>query len=288
MVTPLAAVWRAVQQRKMPIAMQKFSHNLIDAVFPARCWQCEQMYLRERGGLAASESGMDAVQTYGSLFADYLCPQCAKLYTPIRSPLCSKCGRPFGTRHGVDHKCPDCEMHPFGFDEARAAGMFDRTLKTIIHQYKYHGRAELVRPMGKMLWTALHHFYDAEAFDLILPVPLHWFRKYRRGFNQAALLVRQLARLADDQGVRFKSEKVPEKILIRRHHTVSQTGLGKQQRIENLKNAFAVRNKSAVAGRNILIIDDVLTTGTTTDACARTLKTAGASSVKVLTVARAV
>lgn len=246
------------------------------------------MYFRDRRGLTEKDRERAAVQTYGSLMADYLCPQCAKLYTPIRSPLCRKCGRPFATRHGVDHTCPDCELHPFGFDEARAAGLFDQTLKTIIHQYKYHGRTELARPMGQMLLAALHLFYDVKAFDLILPVPLHWFRKYRRGFNQAAVLVRQLAWLADDQCINLKPNMVSEKVLIRRRYTVSQTGLGKQQRIENLKNAFVVRNKSAVIGRHILIIDDVLTTGATTDACARTLKTAGALSVKVLTVARAI
>ena len=102
------------------------------------------------------------------------------------------------------------------------------------------------------------------------------------------MLVRQLSQLANDQGVIFKSTMFSEKVLIRRRHTVSQTGLGKQQRIENLKNAFVVRKKSAVIGQHILIIDDVMTTGATTDACARTLKSAGASSVKVLTVARAV
>ena len=179
-------------------------------------------------------------------------------------------------------------MHPYGFDEARAAGLFDQTLKTIIHQYKYQGRTELVRPLGHMLWAALHRFYELKAFDIIVPVPLHWFRRCRRGFNQAALLVRQWSRLADEQGGFFNSAMISEKVLIRRRHTLSQTGLGKQRRIENLKNAFVVRNRSAVLNQRILLIDDVLTTGATTDACAKTLKRAGAASVKVLTVARAV
>lgn len=288
MVTPLAAVWRTIQQRKIPTSMQKFSHACIDAAFPSRCWQCEQMYFRDRREPAVKDRGVAAVQTCDSLMANYLCPQCAKLLTPIRSPFCHKCGRPFATRHGVDHKCPDCEMHPFDFDEARAAALYDQTIKTIIHHYKYHGRTELARPMGQLLWTALQFFYDVKALDIIMSVPLHWFRRYRRGFNQAALLVRQLARLADHQGVNFKSNMFSDKVLIRRRPTVSQTGLGKRQRVKNLKSAFMVPKKRAVVGRHILIIDDVLTTGATADACAKTLKNAGASSVRVLTVARAV
>jgi ComF family protein len=267
--------------------MRKYSQSCIDAVFPTRCWQCEQMYLRNRGRPTATENGRDEVQAYGKLMADYLCPQCAKLYAPVRSPLCLKCGRPYATRHGVDHKCPDCLKHSFGFDEARAVGLFDQSLKTIIHQYKYQGRTELVRPLGHMLWAALHRFYDLKAFDIIVPVPLHWFRQYRRGFNQATLLVRQWARLADEQGISFNSAMISEKVLIRRRHTLSQTGLGKQRRIENLKNAFVVRNRKAVIDQHILLIDDVMTTGATTNACAITLKRTGASSVKVLTVARA-
>lgn len=287
-VAPLAAVWRSVKQRIISTSMQNFSQTCIDAVFPTRCWQCEQMFFRDSRGSTIIEGGRDEVQSYGALMADYLCPQCAKLYAPICSPLCRKCGRPYVTRHGVDHKCPDCLMHPVGFDAARAAGLFDQTLKTIIHQYKYQGRTELVRPLGQLLWAALHRFYDLKDFDIIVPVPLYWFRQYRRGFNQAALLARQWIRLADEQGRAFNPAMISEKVLIRRRHTLSQTGLGKQRRIENLKNAFAVRNRSAVFGQRILLIDDVLTTGSTTDACARTLKSAGASSVKVLTVARAV
>lgn len=287
-VMPLAAVWRTVQRKTIPARMRKLSHICIDAVFPTRCRACEEMYFPDDHGAKTRSSARGGLYAYGAVMANYLCPHCAKRYTPIRSPLCRKCGKPYATLHGVDHECPDCLQHPFGFDEARAAGLFDQTLKTIIHQYKYQGRTELVRPLGSLLWAALQRFYDLNAFDFIVPVPLHWFRQYRRGFNQAALLVRQWITLSEAQGIPFSSTMISDNVLIRRRHTLPQTGLGKHRRIENLKNAFKVRDTNAVIGQRILLIDDVLTTGTTTDACARTLKRAGAVSVKVLTVARAV
>lgn len=268
--------------------MRRFLTICTDAVFPTRCWQCERMYFRQNREPTETDGERGAYQAFGALMADYLCPQCTAFFEPIQSPLCPRCGRPFTTRHGVDHLCPDCRNNTSGFDAARASGVFDHALKTIIHHYKYQGRTELVHPMGRLLWETLHRFFDLNAFDLVLPVPLYWFRQYRRGFNQASLLVRQWKKLADAQGAVFNPSMLSENVLIRRRHTASQTGLGRQHRCANLKDAFAVRSRKDVQGKRILLVDDVLTTGATADACATALKSAGAVSVKVLTLARTV
>jgi ComF family protein len=110
----------------------------------------------------------------------------------------------------------------------------------------------------------------------------------RRGFNQAALLVHQWKKLADLQGIAFDPNMICENRLYRCRHTASQTGLGKGRRAANLKNAFKVRNRQGMHDKCILLVDDVLTTGATVDACAKVLKGAGAGRIKVLTLARAV
>lgn len=220
--------------------------------------------------------------------ADYLCMDCLAQYAPVQSPLCVTCGRPFRSRHGVDHVCPHCREHAYGFDSARAAGFYNEILKTLIRLYKYQGRTELALPLGALLWDAWHGFYDAASFDGIIPVPLHWFRQYRRGFNQAALMVRQWVKLAAEQHARFDPGIIMERALLRCRHTASQTGLDKGRRSANVKGAFLVRDGNAIRGMRILLVDDVMTTGATADACAKALKQAGAASVQVLTLARAV
>lgn len=260
----------------------------LDAAFPKRCWHCDAQYLQP-GWYGRHIGGADdKAPPFGDIMAEYLCPPCRQLYESVESPLCFQCGLPFVSHFSVDHLCDDCRRHPFDFSAARAAGLYNQMLKTIIHIYKYHGRSELARPLGRLLWDAFHRFYDVEAFDLIIPVPLHWFRRMRRGFNQAALLVRQWKKLADLQGVAFNPDMICENRLIRYRYTAPQTGLGKRRRAANLKNAFKVKNRQDVHDKCILLVDDVITTGATVEACAKALKRAGAGDIKVLTLARAV
>jgi ComF family protein len=258
----------------------------IDAAFPLRCWQCERLYHQEDTEQNGAAQG--GGRRPGQLMAEYLCPECAGRFEPIESPLCSKCGRPFGTEHGVDHECPDCLERPFGFAAARAAALYLPPLKTLVHHYKYQGRTQLAYPFGQLLWNALKRFYDLNTLDLIIPVPLHWFRRYRRGFNQAALLLRHWHELARKQGLDLNREMVSTKILVRRKHTLAQAGLGKQERRANLKGAFTVPQPKAVEGKRILLVDDVLTTGATVAECTKALRDSGAASVNVLALARAV
>ena len=258
----------------------------IDATFPLRCWHCESLYRPQAVDLHLAVD--EGTISFGKLMASYLCQSCIAGYAPLQHPMCPRCGRPFRTDHAVDHTCPDCHGREMFFEASRAAGDFEEPLKTLIHQYKYQGRTELARPFGQLLWDALMRFYDPWTFDAVIPVPLHWYRRYRRGFNQAALLLREWERLAADAGLHWNRHWVLHHVLARRRRTAAQTGLGKEERAANLKGAFIVRCADAVEGKRLLLIDDVLTTGATVAECARALMNAGASVVSVLTLARAV
>ena len=257
----------------------------VNAAFPLRCWQCDSFYLLR--GTEGYMTGDDEVCLFGRLMETYLCPSCADGYAPVGQPLCLICGRPFPTDHGEDHTCPDCLDLSMVFEEARAAGAYDQPLKTL-HLFKYRGRVELARPLGRLLWGAFMRFYTPHGFDLIVPMPLHWFRRLRRGFNQAALLVGDWHKYAAESDIVWNRRSVVHHIVLRRRRTAAQTGLGRRERAANLKDAFIVPHTQDVRGKRILLVDDVMTTGATAVECTKALISAGAASVKVLTLARAV
>jgi len=162
-----------------------------------------------------------------------------------------------------------CIKGEHAFDFARSALLFTSTLREIIHHLKYSDRVSLAKPLGNILKACL----EREPFsgDLIIPVPLHRSRQRQRGFNQAELIAAGLGR------------PMSTRVLRRRKNTPSQTGLTRNERKRNLAAAFEV---SAKVNGNVIVVDDVYTTGSTMDEIARTLKRAGAGRVEVLTVAR--
>jgi ComF family protein len=165
-----------------------------------------------------------------------------------------------------------CRNGRRGFDEAFCYGAYQGTLRKLIHLLKYSGMRRLAQPLSALLADALPR---DRQFDLVTAVPLHWRRRWQRGFNQSELL--GLA-IAHTRGIPAK------KVLRRGSATRSQAGLSNAQRRENVAGAFRARCK--VAGLRILLVDDVMTTGATAGACARALKKAGARSVSLLTLAR--
>jgi len=165
-----------------------------------------------------------------------------------------------------------CRNGRRGYDEAFCYGAYEGTLRKLIHLFKYSGMRRLARPLGALLADALPR---DRQFDLVTPVPLHWRRRWQRGFNQSELLGKAIAR----------ARRIPAKNLLRRASaTRAQAGLSNAQRRENVVGAFRARGR--VNGLRILLIDDVMTTGATAGACARALKKAGAKSVAVLALAR--
>jgi ComF family protein len=219
--------------------------------------------------------------------APLACPSCRKRFVPVDSPLCTVCGEPFKSREGADHHCQRCLEAERHYDSARACGIYDETLRALIHWFKYKDSPQLARPLGHLLAWGFRRHYAAERIDLVIPVPLHRRRFRRRGFNQAYLLARQgLGRQASGSKERLAGP-VARSLLVRTRRTLPQTGLDRTQRAQNLRRAFALVRPQAVEGRNILIVDDVFTTGATVNECARVLKRAGAGRVDVLTLARA-
>ena len=206
-----------------------------------------------------------------------MCPACVASPDPLAAEyFCVQCKTPFQNRYPLDEqgRCALCRAGLRGFDAAYCFGSYEGVLRELIHLFKYSGMRPLARPLGDMLARGLPREL---SFDLIVPVPLHWYRRWRRGFNQSALLGREIAR----------RWHIPVKSALgRRRATRIQAGLSNTRRRANVRGAFRLRRGYSVKGLRILLIDDVMTTGATAAACASALKAAGARSVTLLTLAR--
>jgi len=171
-------------------------------------------------------------------------------------------------------------LAPPPFSGARAYGYYSAELRLLVHRFKFSGRRDLVALFSPLMLAAFADWYSRADFDLVVAVPLHPGRRRERGFNQAALLARTLAR---DLGL-----PISETALGRTRSTQAQSGLSDAQRRLNVRGAFAVRNRTAVQEKHLLLVDDVMTTGATVASASRALLEAGALRVSVLTLARVV
>lgn len=171
--------------------------------------------------------------------------------------------------------CGICRRGASGFDAAYSYGSHENELRELIHIFKYGGVQTLARPLGKFLSIALPR---DQSFQVIVPLPMHWRKRWQRGFNQAELLAAEISRRI----------AVPvQNAVIRVHQKGAQAGLTNAKRRENVTGAFRAKRRHGLAGKRVLLIDDVLTTGATASACAKVLKRAGAAHVTLLTVSRA-
>jgi ComF family protein len=264
-------------------------NSILDTIFPPKCLVCSRLF--EPAGRKPS---INAVTGFTDTFAQshrlltaYCCPDCIRAFMAISSPICSCCGIMFESRQGQDHLCGDCITRPKEFRIARAAVAYDPQLMAVVHRFKYAGKTQLAAPLGGLLRDAYMRFWNREEVDLILPVPLHALKFQKRGFNQSYLLIRRWKSNFAPRAGEVGDPSVVTDALIRSSATVSQTGLGRQQRLKNIKGAFTVKKPEKVIAKKILLVDDVYTTGATVNECARVLLKAGAEQVDVLTVARA-
>jgi ComF family protein len=222
-------------------------------------------------------SALPAASRWGS---DGLCPACWSKLSFIAPPYCERLGIPFAYDPGPGVLSMEAIADPPAYYRARAAVRFDDVARTLVHALKYGDRLDLAPMMGRWMATAGRSL-TAEA-DAIIPVPLHWRRYWARRFNQSALLAEAIA----------KASQVPLVLgaLRRVKATPQQVGLSQSARALNVQGAFRVSpsGKAAVAGRRLILVDDVITTGATVDASARALLRAGAAEVNVLTFARVV
>lgn len=216
----------------------------------------------------------------------FLCPNCTSGFLPVESPQCSRCGMVFKSRQGEDHVCGECLDSPKRFRIARSTGVYKYTLMAVIHCFKYKGKIQLARPLGTLLFTAFINFWDKMSIDLIVPVPLHVKKLRIRGFNPSFLLVKDWVRILELSSGRLPDIQVDINVLARKKWTEPQTGLGRKERLVNIKNAFNISDGSKITGKKILLVDDVYTTGATVNECAKVLLKGGAGHVDVLTLAR--
>jgi ComF family protein len=207
-----------------------------------------------------------------------VCGRCLEAPQPLNAEyFCRSCRTPFATPYplGEDGRCGLCRAGLNQFDSTYAYSSYDGAMRELIHLFKYDRVRPLATVLGGFLSAALPR---EERFDMLVPMPLHWVRRWRRGFNQSHLLARDLARRT---GIPVANA------LRRRRSTASQASLSRAARRRNVRGAFELRRGVDVRGLRVLLLDDVLTTGATANACAAVLKRAGASSVAVLTLARA-
>jgi ComF family protein len=202
------------------------------------------------------------------------CGDCRADILPLPQARCSRCALPFPTQEGSCHLCGDCSRKLPLFAQVTAAGLYAGSLKTALQRFKYAGMIDLDRPLARLLLECLPPALDAE---IIVPVPLHVSRLRRRGYNQSLLLAKELAH-------KLLLPLRPE-ILERIVDSHTQQGLSARQRALNLNGAFVAKRR--LDGRHILLIDDVMTTGTTLTSCTQALLDAGAAQVSVAVVARA-
>lgn len=208
----------------------------------------------------------------------HICPTCLEALTPVTSPCCPLCGVPFHA-NGTDHLCGNCILHPPHFDTAHAPYLYEGALRDLIHSFKYDHRMQRRQVLTLLMLTGTAPLLRCQSPDLIVPIPLHVSRLRERGFNQAALLGAQAARLL--------ALPIALTALARVRSTVPQIELAAHERQVNVKDAFAVTQPVLIHGKNILLVDDVITTGSTMNECARILKKAGAAQVTALAIARA-
>jgi len=216
-----------------------------------------------------------------------VCQECRDSIQPIEGNLCSVCGERNRTFFGRDDgaepvPCGLCRRAAPAYSRAVAFGPFEDALREVIHLLKYDRVLPAAGFLGGKLSVAMTQLAVPEEGWLVAPVPLHAAKLHQRGFNQAELVARAaLKRLPDAVGFELSTS-----CLARQRETVPQAGLTRHQRRENIRGAFMVRRPEIVRGREILLVDDVFTTGTTISECARVLRRAGAAGVCAVTVAR--
>jgi len=209
-----------------------------------------------------------------------VCASCWSKLSFIAKPYCPRLGIPFVYDPGPELLSMEAIASPPAYDRARAAVRYDDVARTLVHALKYQDRTDLAPIMGR--WMARAGAELLQDADMLIPVPLHWRRGFGRRYNQSGLLARAIAQ---QSGVALQGE-----VLGRVRATEQQVGLSRAQRASNVQGAFQVSTgrQAEIAGRRVVLVDDVLTSGATVDSCARALLRAKAAHVDVLVFARVV
>jgi len=230
----------------------------VDAILPPTCLAC-RVPVGEGGGL---------------------CPRCWAGAGFIERPFCERLGTPFPSDYGGALMSPAALADPPAYGRARAVARYGDVVRDLVHLLKYGDRLDLVQTLGR--WMARAGGELLVDADLLVPVPLHWTRLWQRRFNQSSALARAISKLSGVPAV--------DHVLARARATPPQFGLPRKDRAKNVQSAFEVPKaaRGEIKGRKLVLVDDVLTTGATVDACTKALLRAGAARVDVLVLARVV
>ena len=240
--------------------------QLTHIIFPPRCAICGDF--QWQGPFDPGDS------------PDPICHDCTSDFSSIDAPFCTICGMPFSSEQVENHPCEDCLRTKPHFQASYAPYRYEGPVLEAVHRLKYGQKTFVADAVGPLLAEFVKTRFPLPEPFLTMPVPLHPKRLRERGFNQSLLLARQIA-AASNQELDFFS-------LIRPKYTTPQTTLSKKERQKNVQNAFRLKTPDAVRKKNILLVDDVATTGNTLNECARVLKSGGAEAVFCVTLAKAV
>lgn len=240
--------------------------NLLNMVFPPTCLLCGEFLWQEY----AQADGIPLS----------ICRTCFSEFRKISSPICPVCGRGFVSTTGQeDHLCEDCLRELPFYEASGAPYAYEGRMAQAISLFKYGQRSVAADSLGPLLATFARTWFEQPSEELlVMPIPLHPKRLRERGFNQSLLLARHVSRFLET-GLDFRS-------LRRIKYTTPQTGLRGKERRKNVRGAFGIWKGRSLKGGRVLLIDDVNTTGSTLNECARVLKRAGCDKVFCLTLAR--
>jgi len=224
--------------------------GFLDLVYPRLCLACDRPVVEHPGTV---------------------CTPCQASLSPVPEPLCALCGRPLAREA---ERCDGCRDVRFHFARARGAVLYDGTASALIGACKYRGFGAAAAPLAGLVADVLRREGGA---DLLVPVPMHWRKRFSRGYNQAHLIASEAGRLTS----------VPVRdLLARRAALPSQVGLNRKQRLATPRGSVRVRRPSRVTGRVVVVVDDVITTGATVSDCCRALLEAGAAEAWAVAAAR--
>jgi len=239
--------------------LRGFFNGIKDLIYPNCCLAC-----KNRIGPAKEEV--------------LICAQCWEAIERNLPPFCVSCGRRLDKLNRAKNICTKCLKARFHFDRAFSPCLYTGVIKKLVHEFKYSGKDYLGNPLGRLMNKFIKEYrLPVEYLDFIIPVPLHKSRMREREFNQAQVLGEQVAK-------EFNKKILPD-ILLRNRPTRTQTELTFEERRRNVEGSFTVRDARPIKDANILLIDDVLTTGATSSEAAKTLKDSGARIIFVMTLA---
>lgn len=234
--------------------------DLLDIIYPPRCHVC--MDFIDRAPDKAPE----------------ICNNCLENIREISHPYCPVCGLPFSSKAGDDHLCEKCILDRPHFDEMRAPYFYEGPIMEAVHRIKYSGRSDIINSLVPVLVKFTRNWLSDTNKMLIIPVPLHKKKLRQRGYNQSVLIARKIHRQLGAELDYLSLKRI--------RYTKTQTGLNVRERQRNVKGAFEVCDESIISGRDVILVDDVATTGSTMNECAKELKNAGCGKVFGLVLAR--